>query len=155
MKKFGLVLLAGVTAFTLAACGGQSGGKEDSFTATLTTGAEIPAPEVGTATPTGSVAATLSGDSDTLTVSGNFSGLTGPATMAHIHVGDTGATGGVVCTLTIDNETSGDISGDCQVREDGKIEDGFINLQGLRDGDYYVNVHTEANAPGEIRGQLE
>ena len=155
MKRFGLVLLAGVTAFTLAACGGQSGGLEDSFTATLTTGAEIPAPEVGTATPTGAVSATLSADSDTLSVSGTFSGLTGPAQAAHVHVGDTGATGGVVCTLTIDNDTSGNISGDCDVREDGKIEDGFINLQGLRDGDYYVNVHTEANTAGEIRGQIE
>lgn len=118
------------------------------YTATLTTYKEVPLPNVpNPETPKGS--AKLVWDGKKATVTGSYSGLTGAATMAHIHEGEAGQTGGPVCTLKITPDakdaTKGTLSndGDCVLNEDK-----------LRFGFYYVNVHTDQNKPGEIRGQL-
>jgi hypothetical protein len=53
-----------------------------------------------------------------------------------------------VFPLVIDAESSGELSGTWEDMTAAEV-------QNLRDGLYYVNVHTEMNGPGEIRGQLE
>ena len=119
------------------------------FDADLTHEAEVPPPTLNGADPSGTATATLDPVTNTLVVEGSFSGLTGPATGAHIHgPAEVGEPAGVVFPLTVDAAASGDFSG---TWEDITAEE----IDQLRDGLYYINVHTELNGPGEIRGQLE
>ncbi len=73
------------------------------------------------------------------------------ATLAHIHEGPTSGIGPVVFDLlalgggTLDPATP--ISGTSPISPSQVIS--------LRDGGFYVNVHTVANPTGELRGQLE
>ena len=130
----------------LAAC---SAAVQLSFSADLTTDAEVPTPTLDGATPSGSITATLNEDEDTLTVSGSFTGLTGAATAAHIHgPAEEGDTASPVFTLTVDAAASGNLSGSWDDITEAEV-------QQLRDGLFYVNVHTALNAAGELRGQLE
>jgi hypothetical protein len=73
-----------------------------------------------------------------------YSGLSGPATAAHFHgPAAAGANAGVA--VAIPNTTSG--SEGSATLTDAQAAD-------LAAGKYYVNVHTEANKGGEIRGQV-
>jgi hypothetical protein len=73
-----------------------------------------------------------------------YSGLTGPATMAHFHgPAEPGKNAGVAVPIT--PATSG--SEGSATLTDAQAAD-------LLAGKYYVNVHTEANKGGEIRGQV-
>lgn len=146
MKRLMIVLSMFAMALVLAAC---AAGAQLQFSADLTTAAEVPAPDVTGFTPEGSATATLDADASTLVVAGTFTGLTGPAQAAHIHgPAEPGETAGILFTLNIDNSTSGSISGTWSDITDQEV-------QQLRDGLFYVNVHTDQNAAGEIRGQLE
>ena len=74
-----------------------------------------------------------------------YSGLSGPATAAHIHCGaGAGANAGVAVPLG--NAAASPIIGS------GAMTD--AQLADLQAGKCYVNVHTDANKGGEIRGQL-
>lgn len=104
----------------------------------------------------GSGHATLTLDGNTLRFQVNVSDLSGPATMAHIHVGQPGVAGPPVYTFKINKV------------EKGKLAEGEIDLSKpisksvsgdslkvlLRDGSAYINVHTAAHPGGEIRGQI-
>ncbi len=75
------------------------------------------------------------------------SGTTGVPTAAHIHAGAAGEAGPVLIAL--------------DANEDGTVwtapADATLDAAGIAAfaaGDLYVNVHTEANAPGELRAQL-
>ncbi|WP_394224017.1 CHRD domain-containing protein [Alteromonas gracilis] len=70
------------------------------------------------------------------------------ATMAHIHSGFAGATGGVVVTL-MESEANAGVW-----MTDGYVELDEATATQLLAGGHYVNVHTEANPSGEIRGQI-
>lgn len=73
-----------------------------------------------------------------------YSGLTGPATMAHFHgPAEPGKNAGVAVPIT--PATSG--SEGSATLTDAQAAD-------LVAGKYYVNVHTEAHKGGEIRGQV-
>jgi len=158
MKKIWISLTILVAAFALAAC---SVVPESVFAGDLEPERQTEAPELGDATPTGKVEATLNDAETSLTITGSYAGLTGDATMAHIHLGEEGISGGVVCDLTFtntgDDSNGGTLSGNCPVKVDepDPVANKTINLEGLRGGDYYVNVHTEANPAGEVRAQLE
>ena len=95
----------------------------------------------------GSGTATYDSGTMMLTISGNFSGLTGTTTAAHIHSAPAGSNGGVVFGLTFSSGvTSGTFSGSgtlTAAQEATLLADGF-----------YVNIHTSAFGGGEIRGQL-
>ncbi|MCA9838148.1 MAG: CHRD domain-containing protein [Trueperaceae bacterium] len=145
MRKYGFLVVALLLSWGLVACS-SAPAAQTSFDASLSGGAEVPAV---TTSGTGSATAVLSGN--TITVTGTYSGLSGPATAAHIHgPAAKDATAGVVLALTAAEGTtagSGTLSGT------GTLTDAQITQ--LRDGLYYINVHTAANASGEIRGQLE
>jgi hypothetical protein len=76
------------------------------------------------------------------------SGITLPATAAHIHVGEAGVAGGIVVTLSPPDET-GTASGCATDVDRSLIKDIRKNPSG-----YYVNVHTTDYPAGAIRGQL-
>jgi len=88
------------------------------------------------------------GGFDTLHFLIQYSGLSGAITGVHLHEENVGVSGGVVVNLTpfIDgNVISGTITG-------SQINEEFINA--LFSGGIYVNIHTNLNPAGEIRGQL-
>ncbi len=147
MKTFGSGFLVVVLIFFLASCT-----QNTVFTAALSGAGEVP-PVVTTAT--GTVTATLQGN--TLTITGSYSGLSGPATAAHIHgPASTTQTAGVLVQLTVTEGStpgSGTISGESTELTGQGLTTQFVRND-LEAGLYYINVHTTANPAGEIRGQL-
>jgi hypothetical protein len=74
-----------------------------------------------------------------------YSGLSGPATAAHFHgPAEAGKNAGVA--VAIPNATSSPAEGSATLT-DAQAAD----LQG---GRWYINIHTNANRGGEIRGQV-
>jgi len=105
-------------------------------------------PSVATA---GTGSGTLRLDGNTLTFSIAYSGLSGPAIMAHIHgPATTEASAGVLIDLAPFNGgtfgTSGTLAGSVVLTVEQKAL--------LLSGKTYVNIHTDANRSGEIRGQI-
>ena len=92
----------------------------------------------------GSLTAALEGRQ--LLVTGTFAGLSSPATAAHLHRAPPGLRGPVVFRLTVSTSASGAVGGDFELT-DAQTED-------VRDGRFYVQIHTERNPAGEIRGWL-
>lgn len=109
---------------------------------------EIPAPVGAPEGASGS--ADVSVDSNGM-VSANLgvSNLSGPATMVHIHRGFAGSTGPVVLGLE-----SGDGGATWSVPADARALT-VDEIGAFIRGELYFNVHTEANPPGEIRGQID
>ena len=108
--------------------------------ATLNANSEVPP---NSSKGIGTVTATYDTASKKLSWKGNYSGLSGPATAAHFHSGETGKNGAVAVPIvpnTSPFEGSATLT-DAQTAE-------------LLAGRWYVNVHTEANKGGEIRGQV-
>ncbi|OFC71394.1 CHRD domain-containing protein [Alteromonas confluentis] len=70
------------------------------------------------------------------------------ATMAHIHTGRVGMNGDVLVAL----EQSGSDAGTWMTPENAMIDEETFNV--LASGGHYVNVHTNDNAGGELRGQI-
>ncbi len=84
--------------------------------------------------------------------------LTGPVTMAHLHLGQAGVNGPVVVDLGpgIQRNTN---RVNLQITEANLVgvlagRDLETLLGEMAAGNVYVNIHTEANPAGEIRGQL-
>src|SRR5581483_7307263 len=73
-----------------------------------------------------------------------FSGLTGQATAAHIHLGAKGLAGPVAIPLC----------GPCTTTVRGTMSVSAAQATTLLHGGAYVNVHTTENPNGEIRGQI-
>ncbi len=104
---------------------------------------------------TGNVLLELTGNE--LTVSGSFDDFTSPVATAlaggaHIHTGVAGENGGVIIPLNIslDADQMGgvfDAANNQFTLTDTQVSE--ITAQGL-----YINIHSEANMPGEIRGQI-
>ena len=97
-----------------------------------------------TITGAGEALATLSGT--TLTLRGDFSGMSSAATMAHVHFGPPAQPGPVVATLEIAAQTSGALS--------ASIELSVEQLRALTANSLYVQIHSESNPAGELRGWL-
>jgi hypothetical protein len=91
---------------------------------------------------TGTFTATISGGKLHYTL--KFSGLTGAATAAHIHVGKKGVSGNVLVPLC----------GPCSHTEMGTVKLNAMQLRDVTKVATYVNVHTKKFPNGEIRGQL-
>jgi CHRD domain/PEP-CTERM motif len=116
------------------------------FAATMTGSQEVPpTPSTGT----GLSMVQLNDVADTITVNTSFSGLTSPATLAHIHgPAPVGVDAPVLFPFTgVPNAISGTIPTQVftlTTTQIGQLEAGL----------FYVNVHTTNFPNGEIRGQL-
>lgn len=111
------------------------------FKADLTGASEVPP---NTAKGTGTVTATYDTATKQLSWKGDYSGLSGPATAAHFHgPAPAGKNAGV--EIAIKPPTS-PLEGSATLTDAQASE--------LMTGDWYVNIHTEANKGGEVRGQL-
>lgn len=92
----------------------------------------------------------LSLSGNRLNVHVRFSGLSAPATAAHIHgLASTTNAAGVLVPLVVPAATSGIISGTYDVSTLTQAQ-----IDGLKAGQTYLNIHTANHKPGEIRGQV-
>jgi hypothetical protein len=111
------------------------------FKADLKGSTEVPP---NTAAGSGTVTVKYDTASKTITWDGSYSGLTGPATAAHFHgPAEPGKNAGVMVPIT---PASSPLHGTATLTDPQGTA--------LMDGQMYVNVHTEANKGGELRGQL-
>lgn len=86
-------------------------------------------------------------EAGTLTWTVEYEGLTGPATGAHFHGPATAEeNAGVVVNIAPEGDIESPIEGTAEITEDQAAQ--------LADGQWYLNIHTEANGGGEIRGQV-
>ena len=116
------------------------------YTAKLDGGQETPAvttPAVGTA------GFSLNAAKTELTYDITVTGLSGAMTAAHIHNAAIGSNGGPVLTLTFTNNHA---SGVWKSTDATPLTAALVTQ--LEAGALYVNVHTNLNAGGEIRGQI-
>jgi CHRD domain len=113
------------------------------YTAKLSGRSEVPKTD---SKGTGKLDATFDTQTKVLNYTLTFDGLSGPATAAHIHGPATRKeSAGVVAPLGDKSPTS-PITGTVTLTDD--------QAKALASSKLYVNVHTAANASGEIRGQI-
>lgn len=128
-----------LSVFTLFVICGAARADQVKFRANLAAGPGITSAGKGAAT------ATLDTATKTLTWDVEYSGLSGPATAAHIHgPADPGKDAGVVVPFT--GSLASPIKGSATLTD--------AQIGQLESGKWYVNIHTAANKGGEIRGQL-
>lgn len=126
-------------ALALAGCASMTGSAE--ISASLSSAAEVP---TNTSAATGSLQGRYDRSTRQLSWKLFYSGLSGPATMAHFHgPAMPGQNAGVA--LGISNFASA---------SEGKATLNDAQAADLLAGKWYVNVHTAAHPGGEIRGQV-
>ncbi len=115
------------------------------FTARLNGAQQVPAI---TTTANGVAGFTFNENRDSLWLNVNLTGLSGAITGIHIHEAALGVNGPVIVDLAT-YLTGTTVKG---VLTGSAITKAFISK--MLQGAYYLNVHTAANAGGEIRGQI-
>jgi hypothetical protein len=90
------------------------------------------------------VAATL--DGARLTIAGTFHGMKSAATTAQVHMGQRGVRGPVEFDLQIDKSPSGNINGVFTLTR--------VQIDTLRKGWYYIQIHAEQAPEGNLWGWL-
>jgi hypothetical protein len=140
-KLIACAALGAVVAFAAAALA-LAAPQKTVWTAALSSGQEVPTQAVKDAAAHGLFKGTLSGSK--LTWKLTFAKLTGPATAAHIHMAAKGKSGNIVVPLC----------GPCTNGQTGTSTLIASVLAAFKKHLLYVNVHTDKNPNGEIRGQL-
>jgi hypothetical protein len=137
-KRFAMLAAA---AGACIALGGPAVAEMMTMKVNLTGAAEVPA-----VTSPGKGTADVSFDSatKTLTWKVTYSGLTGPATMAHFH-GPAEAGKNAPVAVPFKDAASG---------AEGSATLTDAQAADLMAGKYYINIHTAAHPGGEIRGQV-
>ena len=92
----------------------------------------------------GSLTAVLTGKK--LTLTGTFEGLRSPATVAQIHRGPKGIRGPAMFDLAVTKSTSGTVSGTLDLTP--------AQIEELRNGRLYVQIHSERAPDGNLWGWL-
>jgi hypothetical protein len=117
---------------------------QETFTARLTM---MPIDEVNRGLVTGAGSASASLDDETLTITGSFTGLRGPATVARLRESlDRGIRGAALYDLTIEAATEGTISGEIELTPD--------QVEMLLDGRLYIQIHSTSAPEGNLWGWL-
>ena len=92
----------------------------------------------------GDARATLAGSE--LTIVATFAGMSSPATSAHVHRAPIARRGPVAFTLDVPAAAAG------RIEETVTLTGAQLDV--LRDGRYYLQIHTRDNPGGELRGWL-
>ncbi len=141
-KLIALLAVGAVAALVFSALSSARPTKSHTLKATLNAAQEVPKQAVKDTAAKGTFTGTLVGTK--LTWKLTYSGLTGAASAAHIHLGAMGQSGNVVVPLCPPCKSG--MTGTATISKSlwNKIERHLT----------YVNVHTGKNPAGEIRGQL-
>jgi CHRD domain len=136
----------GLALLVAAGAAGRSEASAITLTSMLDAAQEVPQPTGNVAGARGTFLAraerTATGASLTWRLA--FTGLTGQAVAAHVHTGARGQAGPVSVPLC----------GPCTSPATGTVDIQASLVSAIESGNAYVNVHTQANASGEIRGQV-
>ena len=135
------LLFAAVASAALITAGGARA-EIVKLDANMSPSQEVPPPK--DAHGTGHMTGTLNTDTKVLDYDITYSGLTGPATMAHIH-GPAGAGANAPIMFPFPNPAS-------PIKGQATLNDATVKA--IMDGQAYVNVHTQENKAGELRGQI-
>ena len=111
------------------------------FRATLDAAHETPTPAGDTSAASGTAVMVLDTATKTVAYTVTFQGLTGPPAVAHIHTGAPCVAGPVAQALS-------PIAGGTTAA----LQD--TTIAAMENGGAYVNIHTQLNLAGEVRGQL-
>jgi hypothetical protein len=106
----------------------------------------VPVDTVTARTTTGSGSLTAVLEGETLTIKGTFEGMNSPATAAHIHRAPRGLRGPNVFDLKVTPSTNGAV--------EGRVTLTSAQITDLDKGWFFVQVHTELNAAGQLRGWI-
>jgi hypothetical protein len=142
MKLFARILAAAILFVGFSACddnNDSNGPATRTFTATLTGANEVP-PNASDATATATLV--LNEDTNEFDLTVPYSGIT--ATAAHIHKGAVGVAGPAVFPIT-------DLTSPLTLTD---VAISATEEADLKNGLYYVNIHSADHPEGEIRGQL-
>ena len=136
----------------------QEEGQQE-FTSNLNGQSEVPLVETNA---TGTSQFELNDDRDEMSYDLEVQDLEG-VLFAHIHEGNNNENGPIIVTLFNESEPSNEVDGelasgdftsdDFEGMLQGKTMTDLVNI--MNSGDAYVNVHTEANPSGELRGTIE
>jgi len=135
------IVFGGIAATAMLAASAAFG-EEMKMKADLSAAQEVPPTQ---SQGKGTAAITFDTASKKLSWTVNYSGLTGPATAAHIH-GPAEAGKNAPPYIPFQNATANPITGSATLT-DAQVAD-------LNGGRMYVNIHTAANPSGEVRGQI-
>jgi hypothetical protein len=125
--------------------GGTGGANLAVYNMTLTGTQEVP---TNSSAATGTVKVVLNKTNGNVTVTGTFSGLSSPATAAHIHgPAAVGAPGAIIVPLTVTSSQSGTVTGS------GTMD--TTHMSDMLGGMTYVNIHSTMFPDGEIRAQIQ
>ena len=137
------VLLVGTLLAPALSWSGHLSAQADSFRARLSP-LPVDGRSVRTITGVGQVRATLAGDR--LTITGTYRELGSAATAAHVHIAPPGERGPTVGPLEVSASPDGDITGSVVL----SIE----QTAALHARSLYIQIHTEENPGGELRGWI-
>ena len=137
----------GLAALVLASCATYSDNMpswmpgSDAMSVKLSPTEEVPPAAQSSGSGSGSIRVTQDGS-----VSGSVTTTGVQGTMAHIHQGAKGQNGPVIVPLTKSGDTY-------TVPAGAKLN--ASQMQALKDGNLYVNVHSDKYKGGEVRAQLK
>jgi len=137
----------GLAALVLASCATYSDNMpswmpgSDAMSVKLSPTEEVPPAAQSSGSVSGRIRVTQDGS-----VSGSVTTTGVQGTMAHIHQGAKGANGPVIVPLTKSGDTY-------TVPAGAKLN--ASQMQALKDGNLYVNVHSDRYKGGEVRAQLK
>jgi|RhiMetdeSRZDD1v2_1073273.scaffolds.fasta_scaffold259291_3 CHRD domain-containing protein len=156
MRRVLSLLIAGMFTLVLSA---QAHAQTLTYTATLSGSNE--APPVAATGAGGFATITINVAAQTLTWVVDVYNLPSGVTAGHIHAGGAGVAGPVVVNFVVPTSASNDfrITGtagpaDVVARQPQGVNGWEDLLQAIATGHAYVNVHSQVNPGGEIRGQL-
>ena len=136
-----IAVIVSASALAASSAPGSRGVTTAKLKAFLTVNQEIPAPNG--AKGSGTFTATVTGRKIKFRLS--YTGLTGAATAAHIHVALAGRANPVPAVT---------LCGPCRSGQTRTVTASAAVMKKILGGGTYVNIHTAKNAGGEIRGQI-
>jgi hypothetical protein len=122
---------------------GAAQAQPTSFRARLT---PVPVETATASTITGSGLVTATVDGTRLSLTGTFAGMKSAATIAQVHLGARGVRGPVEFDLMVEKAASGAVSGTANLNKS--------QLDSLRKGWFYVQIHAEKAPDGNLWGWL-
>ena len=142
-RRFALATLVAAGAFAVAGCGMMDRDKGGAGVMSIPLSGKNEVPPNST---TGSGTARVELDGNTIKWNVTYSGLTGPVTAAHFHgPAAAGSNAGVVVPFT--GPLASPFSGQATLTP--------AQVDQVKQGLWYVNLHTAANPGGELRGQVK
>jgi hypothetical protein len=158
MRTPRILALVGWAAWLGCATEKPAGPQAKSFDVALTKDAEVAVCAGAGAAAKGMATVTVSADGSSVTAMVTYSGLSGDPTASHIHAGAAGVNGPVVLPFgaPLTSPYSKTFTAADYQANPGAPPDFAAFVTALRAGGAaYINIHTAACKPGELRGEIQ